>query len=338
MKRLISIYSVCLIGLFLYSCGNGPKKQQESTEQTAVEDNNIVESKGDKSLVEPFNFSSIKESNSTEIGVFPFISELPEFIDYKTNINDFDKVLFFRGDGFVFFEGKLCHKTRYFNGDGFSAHKVMKSYEDIFQTMGAVKIYQGYGLSSASRELSESLDGSDKSSIAYIGGGDVILYALKKESLHVLFYLSIITSAQGGYEIYIAQESGLEQSLHMITADEMKSELDAKGKAVLYINFDTDKAALKSDGIQVVDEIAKLMKNDPSLKLSIDGHTDNTGSAEHNKKLSLDRAESVVNKLKASGIESSRLKASGYGSEKPLVDNKTEEDKAKNRRVEIVKM
>ena len=71
--------------------------------------------------------------------------------------------------------------------------------------------------------------------------------------------------------------------------------------------------------------------------MSVEGHTDNTGTAERNKTLSQERAQSVVNALKAAGIDKKRLNAVGWGQEKPMADNKTEEGKAKNRRVEIVK-
>ncbi len=74
-----------------------------------------------------------------------------------------------------------------------------------------------------------------------------------------------------------------------------------------------------------------------NIKISIEGHTDNVGNATSNKKLSDDRAKSVMNVLIAKGIDKSRLSAIGWGQEKPVADNRTDEGKAKNRRVEIVK-
>lgn len=136
----------------------------------------------------------------------------------------------------------------------------------------------------------------------------------------------------------VVSEDEMEETVAIIKADELKNEIDKNGKTVLYINFDTDKATLQPDGVKAVDEIAKLMGSDEALKLSIEGHTDDTGSADHNKKLSLARAEAVVNKLKESGITGNRLKAVGYGADKPLVANDSDANKAKNRRVEIVKI
>ena len=70
----------------------------------------------------------------------------------------------------------------------------------------------------------------------------------------------------------------------------------------------------------------------------VEGHTDNTGTDERNKELSEQRANTVMYALAGKGIDISRLKAAGFGSEKPLVSNETDENKAKNRRVELVKM
>jgi outer membrane protein OmpA-like peptidoglycan-associated protein len=88
----------------------------------------------------------------------------------------------------------------------------------------------------------------------------------------------------------------------------------------------------------VVTQIAEALKKDNSLQISIEGHTDNSGNAEHNKKLSDARANSVLNALVTDGIDKARLTAKGFGAEKPLAANDSEENKAKNRRVELVKV
>ena len=84
--------------------------------------------------------------------------------------------------------------------------------------------------------------------------------------------------------------------------------------------------------------IVKLLRNNPSLSLAVEGHTDNIGTPAYNKKLSDARAKSVMAAVTADGIEARRLKAAGHGQEKPITDNGSEEGRAKNRRVELVKM
>jgi outer membrane protein OmpA-like peptidoglycan-associated protein len=86
-----------------------------------------------------------------------------------------------------------------------------------------------------------------------------------------------------------------------------------------------------------VRQIIELMTNQPALTVSIEGHTDNEGNAATNKTLSIDRAKAVVKAVVEGGIQANRLSAVGWGQEKPVADNRTEEGRAKNRRVELVK-
>ena len=122
-----------------------------------------------------------------------------------------------------------------------------------------------------------------------------------------------------------------------ITANDMWQALQKDGYMPLYINFDTNKATIKPESKPIVDQIVLLLNDNPTLKVSVEGHTDNTGAPARNKTLSQERAQSVMNALTTTGIDKKRLSAVGWGQDKPIADNKTEEGKAKNRRVEIVK-
>ena len=81
-----------------------------------------------------------------------------------------------------------------------------------------------------------------------------------------------------------------------------------------------------------------MLSDTPALKLSINGHTDNTGDAGHNLQLSEARAASVVAALVDGGIDRTRLQAKGFGQAEPVADNATEDGKARNRRVELVQL
>jgi outer membrane protein OmpA-like peptidoglycan-associated protein len=87
-----------------------------------------------------------------------------------------------------------------------------------------------------------------------------------------------------------------------------------------------------------VAEVVKLLTTSPELKLSVEGHTDDTGTASRNQQLSEARARAVVASLTQAGIAAGRLQAAGFGQTKPLADNATEAGKAQNRRVELVKL
>lgn len=84
-------------------------------------------------------------------------------------------------------------------------------------------------------------------------------------------------------------------------------------------------------------EIVKLLQANPALKLAVEGHTDNAGTPAHNQTLSEARAREVVRTITAQSIAPDRLQAAGFGQSRPLADNATEDGRAKNRRVELVK-
>lgn len=109
------------------------------------------------------------------------------------------------------------------------------------------------------------------------------------------------------------------------------------GKSFIINNvfFDFGKADLKPESYYELDAIVEILQKNPNFKLEISGHTDNVGSDEVNKTLSLNRAHSVVNYLISKGISKDRLVCKGYGKSQPIVPNTTEENRAKNRRVEF---
>lgn len=117
--------------------------------------------------------------------------------------------------------------------------------------------------------------------------------------------------------------------------EEPKPEILEKGRTTLKVLFDFDKAVIKKNSFQDVDNLAAVMKQYPDLNVTIEGHTDSIGTAAYNKKLSQQRADAVKKYMvEKSGIDAKRLTAKGFGEEKPIVSNKTKEGRAQNRRVE----
>ena len=124
------------------------------------------------------------------------------------------------------------------------------------------------------------------------------------------------------------------------TSSALASSLKASGVAEIYdIHFDVDSAAIKPESKAMLQQVAQLLKDDPSLKLMVSGHTDNTGTTAHNLTLSQARADAVVAALvKNYGIGAGRLKAKGYGDTRPIVPSDTYRNRANNRRVELRKL
>lgn len=147
-----------------------------------------------------------------------------------------------------------------------------------------------------------------------------------------------LTSNAGNYVLRVIDEEPLEPVLSF-GAEELKLALDAEGRVAVYgINFAVNEAFLQLGAEDVIKEFVKLLELYPDLKIEIQGHTDNTGSSEHNLQLSKRRAEAVKQYMLLFGLDSSRMISKGYGMTKPLADNGTEEGRAQNRRVELVKI
>lgn len=103
------------------------------------------------------------------------------------------------------------------------------------------------------------------------------------------------------------------------------------------IHFETDSAVIKGDSMSLIEEIADVINRNPDIKkVEVQGHTDNTGTAEHNQELSDRRAASVKDALVSNGIDTGRLEAKGYGQTRPVAPNVTAANRARNRRVQFV--
>ena len=104
------------------------------------------------------------------------------------------------------------------------------------------------------------------------------------------------------------------------------------------VHFATGKADITPDSETALNEVAATLKEHADWKIRIEGFTDNVGSRIENRKLSRDRADAVMNWLAAHGIDSGRLSSKGYGEARPVATNKTAEGRAKNRRVQLVRI
>jgi len=144
-----------------------------------------------------------------------------------------------------------------------------------------------------------------------------------------------MTNGNIAHNLYVLEVGLMVQE---ITANEMLDALNKDGYIALNILFETGKSAIQQESLPIVDQIYELLKSNSSLKVSVEGHTDNVGDAASNKKLSNDRAKAIMDALVAKGINKTRLSAIGWGQEKPTADNRSEDGRAKNRRVEIVKI
>lgn len=142
-------------------------------------------------------------------------------------------------------------------------------------------------------------------------------------------YITNVRLAKGGVELYDRQAQ---------TMTAVEKAIQETGKFVTNnILFDTGKATLKQESMVEIMKVADYMKKNPTVRFEVQGHTDNQGSDAINDPLSQKRAEAIVKALEELGVDGFNLKPVGKGSHEPVADNKTEEGRAKNRRVVFVK-
>ncbi len=212
-----------------------------------------------------------------------------------------------------------------------SGLQIMRNFQNESKLNGGVILgeYQGWCTGNYTY-IGEDINGGEMP----IGNGctnwgTTIKFMKNDKEIWVYVQLS-----DGGYDMVIAEKEAMNQD---IQANEMFNKINAGEALTLYINFETGKSAIKTESQPIIDELHKMLSGNPTLKMIIEGHTDNVGNPGSNKTLSEQRASSVKTALVNKGISTDRIKTVGYGQDKPIADNSTEDGKAKNRRVEIKK-
>ena len=328
----------------LIACDSIEKPKEETTDTThhvvvdtittTVQRTDTTEASGS------FDINTIPVTTQ-DIGVFPFFSA-PEGYQFSgSKTKDFDKQYFAVSGKLIPAEGKSfnaeLNTNQLKNKSKFSASMVEKSYNKLIIDLGGVKVNTVPVPATEIQRVgnTELIEKGHGYSLDY-NNAVIHTYVIRKSDAEVWIQLYLLDEESG--RITILRKGAAETlKIEILKADDLKRQIETKGKAILHINFDTDKATWKEEGQYAVDEIHKLLEQNASLKLSIEGHTDNTGNAAVNKKLSLARANTVVAALVKAGIDKTRLKAVGYGAERPLVANDSDQGKAQNRRVELVK-
>lgn len=176
-----------------------------------------------------------------------------------------------------------------------------------------------FALSFNKRALKVYLDGFRVTNVPNVEQGSSIVIEKHYSNDEQRGYIKNVRIAKGAVPLY----------------DRMMSD----GKFITYgITFDVGKATIKPESMGEINRIVTLMTENPDLKFSVEGHTDSTGNATSNQTLSEQRSQAIVAKLVELGIAQDRLTAVGKGQNSPIADNNTDEGRAKNRRVEFVKM
>jgi outer membrane protein OmpA-like peptidoglycan-associated protein len=275
---------------------------------------------------------------------FPFF-QAPEGLvstfDEKDRNANFDREHMIAGDQVVAVEGKVFRdrfQLTHPDQREYSEIEFHRNYANAIEELGGAKVSKVQ----YTHEVNAAFGGREAVDKHYHGtcasdGCENHTYLIRQEGKE--WWIQVSTGAIPLHgEVVVLERQAMQSKLALIDAAEMKRKLDADGRIALYINFDLDKATLRPDAGPVIAEIVKLLKADPGLRVSVDGHTDSTGTTTRNRELSLERANSVVAVLVARGIDAGRLESQGFGSGQPLVPETDDATRARNRRVELVRL
>ncbi len=242
----------------------------------------------------------------------PLFNRMPGFYIHQYEQREFDSHPFVVDTKEVPVEGHFYHILYYLQSGMAepSRIQILRNYENAITKIGGTVLASNYDGSSYMKVVKDG-----KEIWAQVNGG-----------------------TGSDYHLWIIEKEAMTQAI-VANAEVFSNDIKSTGHAAVYgIYFDTGKSEIKAESEEALAEIAKLLKNDAGLKLYVVGHTDIVGAIEANMKLSEARAEAVVKALVSKyGVAATRLKGYGVGPLSPVASNDTEEGRAKNRRVELVK-
>lgn len=333
MRRLILPFALALA---LSACGQKESGEERAPSKEAVADASAPDATAKDAAPAGFDISAVPVSDAP-LGAFPYFS-LPAGYEpvNKPETQDFGHFMFWTGKELRDVEGKV-----YFSGitsaddKTYSAYELKKNVEAVIRQAGGVLLTE-------SKIPSELRDGIPRDiRVGMVDGlGDIYndpvsTWLIRRNDRQIWVHF---TSTSAGASWTIVETKPFEQTASLLPAAKLRDALAKDGRATIQVNFATDRADILPASKPQIDEVATLLKQDSSLRLAVNGHTDDSGAADHNRTLSNARAKSVVAALVAAGVAPSRLEAKGFGADRPVADNATEEGKARNRRVELVRL
>jgi outer membrane protein OmpA-like peptidoglycan-associated protein len=250
----------------------------------------------------------------------PYFTGMPSYKIGDASDQEFADYRFYNGKDCTTIEGKKYFRDYSLkeNAKQASELQISRNYANAVKNMGGTIVFEG---ECSGADCAENCGGRMMIGKVIKGGNEL--------------WLEVAPFNDGNdYYLTVVVKEAMKQD---VTASSILDVLNREGHIALYINFDTGKSTIKPESKPIINQIVEMLKANPKLNISVEGHTDNVGNPKSNKTLSDDRAKSVVSAIVAQGIDAKRLSAVGHGQDKPIADNKTEEGRAKNRRVELVK-
>ncbi len=274
--------------------------------------------------------------SSQRLGEFPFIVLPDGYEAINAQTMKVTRVPFWTGDRLEPVEGKAYMATvQERQGNTYSELEFERNIAHVIKEAGGVLVTD----SAIPSDVLESVPRDVRVGLVD-GWGDVYnnpvqTYVIRTSDRTIWVH---VCSDSAGAGLIVLEAEAFVPTASLLPADTLKREIDAHGRVAMQVNFAVDKAEILPASMPQVEQVSDLLASEPDLRLSIDGHTDASGDAAHNQTLSEARAKAVLAALVARGIEADRLQARGLGQGEPVAGNDTEEGRAKNRRVELVKL
>jgi OmpA-OmpF porin, OOP family len=252
---------------------------------------------------------------------FTYLNPLPsyEFLEGDSVDQEFNSYKFFDGKKWQDVEGRFWKRAYVLKSDGKAASplQIFRNYAAAIKAAGGSVLFQGQ----------PPEGGADYACY------DILSGKLVKGSKEVWVLVNPCNDGND-YSVFAIEVQAMRQD---VVAKDLLDAINSQGHVSLDVHFDTNKTTIKPESLPLLDQAVTMLKQSPALVLRIEGHTDNKGAAADNQKLSEGRAKAVMTYLVGKGIAAARLTSAGFGAGKPVADNRTEEGRAKNRRVELVK-
>ena len=252
---------------------------------------------------------------------FAYLNSLPtyEVIEGDSVDQEFNTYKFFDGTKWQSPEGRFWKRAYTLKSEAKAASplQIFRNYASAIKAAGGTVLFQG-----------EPPDGGE-----YYACYPILSAKIAKGNKAVWVLINPCNDGND-YTLFAIEVQSMRQD---VVAKDLLDAIEAQGYVALDVHFDTGKATIKAESLPLLDQVVAMLTRSGSMKLSVEGHTDNKGADTENKSLSEGRAKAVMVHLVNKGIPAGRLVSAGFGASKPVADNRSEDGRAKNRRVELVK-
>lgn len=329
-----------LAAALLTACGK-PASQTPAADQAAApaagDAPALAPTPGAPTAHSGFDPAALPES-TVALPPFPFfkpLDGLASVFDEKDRFRNFDVEYFVTGTRATPVEGRVYRDIFPLEGEHrYTPLEFQRNFEQAVTALGGVKIA---GPVQTEAFFNQRPETPAPNGSCWQFNCDAAFYLIRQDGKEYWISVGTASIPLHGY-VTVAERQAMKASFAFLDANALKAALDANGRVPVYVEFDLDRATLRPGARPAVDEIIKLMRQHPELKVSVEGHTDDTGTAERNRTLSLERANTVQGALLAAGISAGRMKTAGFGADRPLAPNTSDDGRARNRRVELVRL